>query len=354
MIYIPKRIRVGYQKRDDTYTDVLGYVIYYDDKNKLHKLDSWEGWRHKDMEPNDFDNEPTEGFVINKNAGGYRTDWGTRRVVVRVFDPRNWEFEISVGNLLFILENNNSIKGKGLEGTFVYGWEGKDLVLIPTSSPSYKEQKAYADQRASPEKINMKNVVLGATYLTKGNKTLVYLGRHMAYREYKNEQLGLRHFFMDDSEQIRVTSSLSNLMQTISPEPVSNYADLFDKLQKSTQFSPVNKASAQYVPYTYEELAEALKDRMAQWWGQTVTLCIPLDGIDVVYKKYTIKVKRNLEGSLDFDGALRVSIGDSEYCYSELDDMYNLRQFVEKFKPVKRLLFLENGQPFNGYYIGLE
>jgi hypothetical protein len=51
--------------------------------------------------------------------------------MVRVYDPRNFEFEISVANLLYILEETSSLKGKGLEGEFVYAWEGKELVLLP-------------------------------------------------------------------------------------------------------------------------------------------------------------------------------------------------------------------------------
>lgn len=31
-IYIPKKIKVGYQNRSDTYTKKLAYVIYYDEK----------------------------------------------------------------------------------------------------------------------------------------------------------------------------------------------------------------------------------------------------------------------------------------------------------------------------------
>ena len=31
-IYIPKKINVGYQEREDTYTGKLAYVIYWDEK----------------------------------------------------------------------------------------------------------------------------------------------------------------------------------------------------------------------------------------------------------------------------------------------------------------------------------
>ena len=36
-IYIPKKIKVGYQNRYDTYTKKLAYVIYYDEKGKENK-----------------------------------------------------------------------------------------------------------------------------------------------------------------------------------------------------------------------------------------------------------------------------------------------------------------------------
>ena len=74
-IYIPKKIKVGYQDRSDTYTGKLAYVIYYDEKNKLRKEKSWNGWRDNTIDPNDFDNEPTRGFVLNKKVGDYGGSW---------------------------------------------------------------------------------------------------------------------------------------------------------------------------------------------------------------------------------------------------------------------------------------
>lgn len=142
-IFIPRKIKVGFQKRHDTYTQKLAYVIYYDEKGKLRKEKSWNSWRDSDIEAADFTNEPIEGFVLNKKAGGYSTGWNHRQTYVRVYDPRGFEFEISIPNLLYILENTNSIKGKGLEGEFVYGWDGTELVLIPTSSPDYNEIMEY-------------------------------------------------------------------------------------------------------------------------------------------------------------------------------------------------------------------
>lgn len=44
-IFIPTKINVGFQKRKDTYTGKLAYVIYFDEKGKLRKETSWQGWR---------------------------------------------------------------------------------------------------------------------------------------------------------------------------------------------------------------------------------------------------------------------------------------------------------------------
>lgn len=78
-IFLPKKIKVGYRTREDTYTGRLAYVIYYDAKGKLRKETSWQTWRSSTgygyegkpvKESHEFENVPTEGFVLNKKAGG--------------------------------------------------------------------------------------------------------------------------------------------------------------------------------------------------------------------------------------------------------------------------------------------
>lgn len=128
-IFVPKTINVGYQNRSGTYTGKLAYIIYYDEKGKLRKEASWNSWRDNKIPNDEFDNIPTEGFVLNKKAGDYSTGWDHRHAYCRVYDPRGFEFEITIENLLYILENANCIKGKGLEGEFIYGWDGKGMFL---------------------------------------------------------------------------------------------------------------------------------------------------------------------------------------------------------------------------------
>ena len=75
-LYIPKKIKVGFQNRKDTFTGKLAYVIYFDDKGILRKESSWESWRDSKIEPIEFDNTPRNGYLFNT---GIRRDgyyWG--------------------------------------------------------------------------------------------------------------------------------------------------------------------------------------------------------------------------------------------------------------------------------------
>jgi hypothetical protein len=176
---IPKTINVGFRKRDDTYTGKLAFVVYTDVKGKLRKEKSWNGWRDKEITALDFENEPTSGFVLNKKVGETRWGWNPRKAWVRVYDPRDFEFEISVANLLFILEECSAIKGKGLEGEFVYSWDGAELVLLPVSSQEYKNSSEFTALQT--RKIGKKDMKDGCLYTSKENKQVMYLGRHDWY-----------------------------------------------------------------------------------------------------------------------------------------------------------------------------
>lgn len=269
---IPSKIRVGFQKRSGTYTNKLAYVIYYDSKGKLRKEHSWENWRHKvgndysewnsetrehtkgqhgeEMAPVDYDNVPTEGFVLNKKAGG--TSWGwssnVRQTKCRVFDPRGFEFEISIENLLFILQETNSIKGKGLEGEFVYSWEGKDIVLLPVNCLEYKESSEFTSLKTM--KVTKADMAEGCSYLTKDQKEVIYLGRYPWYelvskpRNYSEKILDghKQHVFVyvdkidksgDRKEKYYLPKGFTGLAKKTSDTPVSNFAEIFDTFAKS-------------------------------------------------------------------------------------------------------------------------
>lgn len=249
----------------------MAYVIYTDEKGKLRKEASWNSWRDDKIEPKEFDNIPTSGFVLNKKVGDYVSDWNHRQAYVRVYDPRDFEFEITIENLLYILENASSIKGKGLEGEFTYGWDGKDLVLLPVDSPDYKEIIEFNEIVHENKTIKAKDLIIGATYKTKQDIDYVYMGRFDAW-DYKygkgisdriNINKGKHHYFARKSKGWRnedyldliTTKSISGrFISVVSTECVENYAELFDMLEANTSYSPLDKSKDEYIPYTLEEV----------------------------------------------------------------------------------------------------
>lgn len=241
-LMIPDRIKVGFQKREGTYTGKLAYVIYFDHKGVLRKEKSWEGWRDSKLSPVEYDNVPTEGFVLNKGVGGARHSygWNARNEYIRVYDPRDFEFEISVANLLFILKECDCSRGKGLEGKFVYSWDGTELVLLPEASVDFQQSKKHTDlQKCS---VKAKDLIPGASYLSKQQQTLIYLGKldwHClvspeSWRFPKKHLDGClkRHIFAHKDEFVFM-DDLKQIATLNSDAVVSNYAHLIESYRLS-------------------------------------------------------------------------------------------------------------------------
>jgi len=285
-LYIPTKCKVGLQLNNDTFTGKLGYVIYHDGKI-WRKQDSWETWRHKEeysqwrkengvikeiiikregVTPIEFNNTPTSGFILNKKSGGGRSGWNNRQTYCRVFDPRGWEFEISIPNLLFILDECGVAKGKVLDGDYVYSWDGKDLVLLPLLSNEYKICNKFTELQH--KKISSRDLVVGREYLTSREEKLTYLGFHNVCvdsyhnitdlefelevkqtsfynKKYRREKIvkkaGLvkKHVFIhtDKYKHYEFLSSMDKIKQEISDIINLYIKTLLDDLEKSEYYS---------------------------------------------------------------------------------------------------------------------
>lgn len=319
-IFIPKKVNVGYQKRSGTYTGKLAYIIYYDEKGKLRKEASWSSWRDDKIPNNEFENIPTSGFVLNKKVGDYDSGWNHRQAYCRIYDPRNFEFEITIENLLYILENTNSIKGKGLEGDFVYGWDGKDLILIPTESPDYKEMETYNSLIHSNEKIKASDLIIGATYLTKSNEERIYMGKfdyyssgyqwtsngeiktskkwsdvpenydrgYMKRSDYKNVSLLYGKYFWFAYKYFdytyvngecvysktkfrwvfeKVKSISGKFIQCTNSKCNEEYANVYEKMLCCSDFSPIDKTKEKLIRYTFDEFKRLVETRKFYYEG---------------------------------------------------------------------------------------
>jgi len=245
---IPKKVKVGFQERSGTFTGKLAFVVYEDHKGKLRQERSWEGWRDKKIEALEFDNEPTTGFVLNKKVGDYNSRWGGRRAWIRIYDPRGFEFEISVENLLFVLEHTSAIQGKGLEGEFVLAWGGSGsnskVMLLPTCSEDYKESSNYTSLQT--KKVTKSDMVEGRVYRTKESDDVMYLGRQLYYEKtgYGDSVRICRskqHVFVsvDGKSTYWIQKGFTKLAEILSEEPSPLYADEFEKFMNSIYGSQV-------------------------------------------------------------------------------------------------------------------
>lgn len=390
-IFVPSKINVGFQNRQDTYTGKLAYIIYFDEKGKLRKQASWDGWRDKNIPNEIYENEPTEGFVLNKKAGGVEESWGwnPRKTYTRVYDPRGFEFEISIPNLLWILENCDCIKGKGLEGQFVYGWDGKELVLVPVESPDYKEIQEKNQIIHNNEFVKAKDLIVGATYEMLNGDRYVYIGKYDRYnqlvnyyfhydrrwhperkdgweydldgtwhdnivcgdkdRRYKSVNVGKVFWFMklgnpeadyscERENKLCYFKSVNRKFAKVITTECEQYPEYYETMQKHEEFSPIDYNKAKILPVAFEDFKRALvehmcKDRMTYFYYYTVE-----DGRLVQhYFNYNYSERKYYY----YEGGKTVYI-----------DPNNIEDVYKKLKPMYGEQYLENGflNLRRGYY----
>lgn len=305
-LFIPDKIRVGFQKREDTYTKKLAYVVFYKD-GKIAKEKSWNDWctipgkqiynrwRNEtyvvendpevDLTPFDVENKPHSGFVLNKGVQRYGY-WGGGRNMVRVYDDRGIEFEITIDNLMFILMTTNCHK-RGLEGEFVYAWGGhqnKNLILLPVGCEEYQESLSFT--KIQDKVITKKELVPGCAYTRKDQVQMIYLGEFDWYGSLSDKRVDRRHvgktskvhifsykkaakwydydkqdWVSDDNyTEYFTTKKLDKVATKDTDIPVTNFAELIDEFK-------MHKLASAPVEIVYEDKEiEFLDDNRNYFW----------------------------------------------------------------------------------------
>lgn len=347
---VPKKLKVGFQNRSDTYSKKLAFVVYEKEDGKIAQEKSWKRWKDSKIPVEEYDNEPLSGFVLNRDVGGTQRSygWHARREKVRVYDPRGFEIEITVDNLLFILQECSSIKGKGLEGEFVYAWSRNTIVLLPVHTEEYKKSIEYTGLQK--QKVTKNDMEPGCTYLTKENENVMYLGRHNWYdfsyprsyngREYRYKK---KHIFLnlDNKSSHRsyvLKTGFTHLAQKTSDRPVKSFADEYEALMRSPNTSPPSKVIFKKVS------KETIKKRTAKNWWTDFWVKDETDGGQC---KYVLMQSRDSDKTsccpvkeAFFDGKKYKEVETDRYW----DSYYRNRCDLNSFDEVGELyLKLENG-----------
>lgn len=410
-IFVPSKINVGFQNREDTYTGKLAYVIYFDEKGKLRKEASWSSWRDESIPNEIYENEPTEGFVLNKKVGGVEESWGcdVRRTYTRIYDPRGFEFEITIPNLLWILENCDCIKGKGLVGQFVYGWDGKDLVLVPVESPDYKEIQEKNQIIHNNEFIKAKDLILGATYETLNGEQYVYMGKYDLWDiqrnnyniptrwnnyitegwsypiddtciddtvfgdkdcRFKNINIGKVFWFIRlgnneskyswEWDKICYFKSITRKFSKVVITDCEKYPEYYDMLEHNSCFSPIDYSKNKIIPITFNDFVSLMTDRIQNNKGRFALTHLVDGRLENFEIHYEYKYNNGVHIGVDYyyieKQPLKYSwMGQQQYNEIKhiisLDQDY-LEQLYKMIKPMYGEQYLENGKLHSrrGYY----
>lgn len=375
-LYIPATIVVGFQKRTDTFTGKLAYVIYKDHTGKLRKEASWNSWRHKDIETIEVSNDATQGFTFNK---GVRRDgyWGNGRSVIRVWDPRDFEFEISVDNLVGILMHSDVSKRDVVEKC-VFAWAGTELLLLPCNSMEYTESVKHTEKQA--QKIGAKELKIGATYtLKKEHRQVVYLGRfdryeteHVyAYGQYYGPRASTHQIkktpkknfvFIDPNTLlVEVKDPLTFLAYCDLEEMHPNFATLMEEYWKSVKAQPVvglaiaEPDTSKYGHSWWKQIGENQFIHFEVSYSYTAS---SHTGTPIKFEKFARFNEQTMEAEFSYDGRNdNVRYG----YYSSGNQNYPPRYFPEMTKDRADLVtlleemnkdWIEMTQPFvgKGYY----
>lgn len=316
-LFIPKTIKVGYQERKGTYTGKLAYIIYYDEKGKLRKEKSWSTWCKKELGDNEIENVPTNNFVLNKAIQRYNwSHFSSDRSMIRVYDPRGLEFEVTPDNLLGILMETDCNK-RMLEGEFVYAWCGKELLLLPCGSQSYKEAVQHTERQ--DQKVSARNLKEGCSYTLKNGTQEIYMGRFPWYkwnpRKYKRQvwhdrnepkeldgihgrEMKKQHIFWNGTNFV-ITTNMAKLSFIDSEEPVQEYAELMDNLKADIRTNEIVEWKLEKNP---PEKIEIIKNSYGTHTTSKNTFFIKKDNkfikyhISLEYQDNMIKRKREFIG----------------------------------------------------------
>lgn len=295
-LFIPSKLRVGFVNDDSTFTGKLAYVIYYDEKGKIRKETSWNNWRNKTIEALELDNTPMLGYMLNRGVERYGYH-GSGRSMIRVHDPRDFEFEISIDNLVGILMNNDVSK-RDIQGECVFAWAGPELILLPTNSEEYKSSQRYTEKQSL--KVSTKDLIQGATYVKKKDaKKTEY--RYLGYFEWfdylddtsirQTVSKGKKHLFYSKEQRLNknyqaikgvfdtviapLTPSL--LAECISPDIDVEYPIVRKQFEESSN-------SAQFTGYREEIITEDDLKQLPKnsWYSSSKSFCLNY-GEDTMY-----------------------------------------------------------------------
>jgi hypothetical protein len=156
----------------------FAFMTHYEDNAAGRKRQAQvDNWSRGKMTSVIIDNKPMIGFRISR--GLRRLGWNHHATSVRIEDPRGFEVDISVSNMMMLTDNNLLENGEILREC-VWGRDGGANVLLPVNSSPYVAATVNTERMTTT--VNSRTVALGDTVLLKNGLQGRYLGSMYPWR----------------------------------------------------------------------------------------------------------------------------------------------------------------------------
>ena len=188
----------------------------------------------------------------------------------------------------------------------MYSWAGKDLVLLPVTSPDYIASQEFTDLQSV--KFSKKDLIEGHTYLTNRMEEWVYLGRYDVYDDsYSNktevERRGDRiekkvtrkkHVFVTMSKKYgsgyEFLTSFARIKKRVSEDVHPKFAEYVDEFQRSIYASEADYLVVE--PFSKEFIKDNL-DRDYLWHTKVYRFININSDADLLTARKSIKKYEN-------------------------------------------------------------
>jgi hypothetical protein len=170
-----EKVYVGFQKRNTESGSPLGFLTPWGEdsaaKKRMETVDKWSS--ASKFESVVLDNIPVSGFRVSDSAR--RNGWNGGNTVIQIEDPRGFELQISVDNMIQIMSGNLILDGE-IKVPCVWGRDGKDNILLPTNSEPY--MNAIENTERLKQTFSMRSVKPGNTIELKDGRVGIYYGAY--------------------------------------------------------------------------------------------------------------------------------------------------------------------------------
>jgi hypothetical protein len=223
-IKFPEKYYVGFQKQRYSSAEnfrMLGFATPNTGDHAFKKRKaSVDGWSEKDLTPLDMENKPTHGFKIVDAVSRYSTS----NKKFRVEDPRGFELEIDVYNLLSIIEKHTIVQGTIME-PMLWGRYGNDNYLISSNSAEYKHHLSGPKVGALVAGMWMKNKAGNILYRFEGRMAYNLVASHVYRKDPDDRSYYWSYNRQPRTDYSRVTTKIKTIVNRKQDKPAFVYSE---------------------------------------------------------------------------------------------------------------------------------